>query len=79
MWLGGERAVMVLDDVRQLPAAPLVVAEGSVISADLIDPARAVWLDARPWATADRETQCDVDLDVTVTAADAGPVMAPGH
>ena len=44
MWLGDERAVMVLDDVRALPRAPLVVAEGDAIEPRLIDPARAVWL-----------------------------------
>jgi len=43
--LRDERAPMVLDDVRSLPAAPLVVAEGDVIAPNLIDPERAVWLD----------------------------------
>ena len=44
MWLGDERAAMVVDDVRALPASPLVVAEGDVISPSLVDPSRAVWL-----------------------------------
>ena len=40
---------MVLDDLRSLPTAPLVVAEGSVlppaaVSSGVADPARAVWL-----------------------------------
>lgn len=45
MLLRDERAAMVLDDVRSLPAVPLVVAEGDVIGPTLVDPARAVWLD----------------------------------
>jgi hypothetical protein len=43
--LRDERAPMVLDDVLSLPTAPLVVAEGDVIAPNLVDPARAVWLD----------------------------------
>jgi hypothetical protein len=44
-----ERGQMVLDDVRDLPRAPLVVAEGSVVPATLIssglaDETRAIWL-----------------------------------
>ena len=40
---------MVVDDLRSLPTAPLVVAEGSVLPASAVssgvaDPARAVWL-----------------------------------
>ena len=45
MCLGDERAVMVIEDVRGLPASPLVVAEGGVISPRLVDPGRAVWLE----------------------------------
>jgi hypothetical protein len=44
MWLVDQRAVMVVEDVRALPASPLVIAEGGVISPRLVDPARAVWL-----------------------------------
>ena len=44
-----ERGQMVIDDVRALPAVPLVVAEGSVVPASLIssglaDETRAIWL-----------------------------------
>lgn len=35
---------MVADDVRALPDAPLVVAEGTVLSARLVDRDRALWL-----------------------------------
>src|SRR3954463_4346873 len=38
MWLGDERAAMVVDDVRAFPPSPLVVAEGAVISPALVDP-----------------------------------------
>lgn len=43
------RGPMVLEDLRSLPTAPLVVAEGSVlpawaVSSGVADPARAVWL-----------------------------------
>ena len=43
------RGPMVVDDLRSLPTAPLVVAEGSVlpawaVSSGVADPARAVWL-----------------------------------
>jgi hypothetical protein len=49
MSLHRERGQMVIDDVRALPAAPLVVAEGSVVPASLIsgglsDETRAIWL-----------------------------------
>lgn len=177
MWLGAERAAMVVDDVRALPSSPLVVAEGTVISPHLVDASRAVWLEpteefqlrhrqaesvaighsaddarrrgvptiivdgtrglpdivdeveralarplrvgpharsvherrrllreanlaavkqvrdgcARPWATADPESQlrsfvcecgcreCDTDRDVAVAVAAAAPVIAQGH
>ena len=39
-----ERGPLILEDLRALPAAPLVVAEGSVIPAAAADPTRAVWL-----------------------------------
>ena len=44
---------MVIDDVRDLPGAPLVVAEGSVVPASLIssglaDETRAIWLHPTP-------------------------------
>jgi hypothetical protein len=45
MLLREVRASMVVDDVRALPATPLVVAEGDVLAPSLVDPARAVWLD----------------------------------
>jgi hypothetical protein len=36
---------MVLDDLRGLPASPLIVAEGTVLAPALVpDPSRAVWL-----------------------------------
>src|SRR5438093_1283166 len=44
MALWPQRAQMVMDDVRALPSAPLVVAEGTTIGAWTIDPRRAVWL-----------------------------------
>jgi hypothetical protein len=40
-----ERGPMVVDDVRALPASPLVVAEGSTVPpAAAVGPGRAVWL-----------------------------------
>jgi hypothetical protein len=49
MSLHRERGTMVLDDLRALPAAPLVVAEGSPLPASgIVDPARAVWLIPTP-------------------------------
>lgn len=39
-----ERGPMVVDDVRALPDTPLVVAEGTVLSARLVDPDRSLWL-----------------------------------
>ena len=49
MSLHAERGAMVVDDLRALPAAPLIVAEGStlpawVVSAGIADRSRAVWL-----------------------------------
>jgi hypothetical protein len=45
MSLHRERGAMVADDVRALPSAPMVVAEGSVITpASVPDRARAVWI-----------------------------------
>jgi hypothetical protein len=49
MSLHRERGPMVLDDLRALPASPLVIAEGSVVpawavSAEVVAPGRAVWL-----------------------------------
>jgi len=49
MSLHRERGQMTIDDVRALPATPLIVAEGSVVPASLIssgfsDETRAVWL-----------------------------------
>ena len=47
--LHAERGPMVVDDLREVPTAPLVVAEGStlpasVVSAGIAGPDRAVWL-----------------------------------
>ncbi|MET9023308.1 hypothetical protein ABZV93_25380 [Actinopolymorpha sp. NPDC004070] len=40
-----DRAPMILDDLRALPATPLVVAEGGPISPEMVStPGRAVWL-----------------------------------
>ena len=45
MSLHHERGPMVVDDVRALPHAPLVVAEGATVSAALVAvPGRSVWL-----------------------------------
>lgn len=49
MSLHAERWAMIADDLRRLPTAPLIVAEGTtvspaVLSADLAEPSRAVWL-----------------------------------
>jgi ATPase family associated with various cellular activities (AAA) len=45
MSLHRERGPMVLADLRALPPAPLVIAEGSVVpAAGVRDPARAAWL-----------------------------------
>lgn len=48
MELRSERAAMVVDDLLALPRSPLVVAEGTVIGASTVDPARAVWLVPTP-------------------------------
>jgi hypothetical protein len=47
--LHAERAPMIVDDVRRMPTSPLIVAEGStvspvVVSADVGNASRAVWL-----------------------------------
>jgi DNA polymerase III delta prime subunit len=47
--LHAERGPMIVDDLRRLPASPLVVAEGSPVSPDLVtagvaERSRAVWL-----------------------------------
>jgi hypothetical protein len=40
-----ERGAMIVDDLREFPTSPLIVAEGSSVSpAGVIDRARAVWL-----------------------------------
>ena len=45
MSLHRERGAMIVDDVRGLPGAPLVVAEGTCLSPALVgDSSRAVWL-----------------------------------
>ena len=49
MSLHRERAAMTVDDLRRLPAAPLIVAEGTTVAPELVasgfaDRSRAVWL-----------------------------------
>lgn len=44
MALGVERSAMVVDDLRELPRTPLVVAEGTALTASAADPRRSVWL-----------------------------------
>jgi len=55
MSLHRERGPMVVDDVRRLPDAPLVVAEGTCLSPTLVDDAsRAVWMLPTPALQRDR-------------------------
>ena len=65
--LHAERGPMVVDDLRELPVSPLIVAEGStlspsVVSSGIADPSRAVWLapTADAWRDGDRSIQCAV-------------------
>jgi hypothetical protein len=49
MSLHRERGPMAIDDLRRLPSAPLIVAEGatlpaSAVSSGIADPARSIWL-----------------------------------
>jgi hypothetical protein len=46
--LHAERGPMVVDDLRSLPASPLVVAEGSSLPARAADRSRSVWLIPAP-------------------------------
>jgi hypothetical protein len=53
MSLHSERGAMVMDDLRRLPRSPLIVAEGSPISPEVVssaiaDRSRAVWLIPTP-------------------------------
>jgi hypothetical protein len=49
MSLHRERGQMIVDDLRQLPSSPLIVAEGSPISPALVvERSRAVWLIPTP-------------------------------
>jgi hypothetical protein len=49
MSLHRERGPMIVDDLRQLPTSPLIVAEGTTVSPSAVgDRARAVWLIASP-------------------------------
>jgi hypothetical protein len=48
MALHRDRGPMVLDDLRTLPPAPLIVAEGTTLPAYAADPARSVWLVPTP-------------------------------
>lgn len=60
MSLHGERGAMVVDDVRRLPNAPLIVAEGSVLRPqDLPQRANAVWLLADLATASDRVARRD--------------------
>lgn len=67
-----ERQAMVVDDVAALPRSPLVLAEGTLVPADVADPARSVWLvpsrdfQARHRGDAERRTE---PMDVIVAAA----------
>jgi hypothetical protein len=44
MALHSDRGPMVLDDLRTLPPAPLILAEGTTLPPYAADPARSVWL-----------------------------------
>lgn len=49
LWLHRERGPLVVEDLRALPAAPLVLAEGTTVPAAAVDdPARALWLVPAP-------------------------------
>ena len=53
MWLHPERGPMVVDDVRRLPASPLVVAEGTTVPAWVVSdgvaaPGQSIWLMPTP-------------------------------
>jgi hypothetical protein len=49
MSLHRERGAMIVDDLRRLPASPLILAEGTPVSPSAVaDRARAVWLIATP-------------------------------
>jgi hypothetical protein len=54
MWIHVERGPMVVDDVRRLPATPLVVAEGTTVPASIVsdgaaEPRQAIWLLPTPF------------------------------
>jgi hypothetical protein len=48
MSLHRERGAMIVDDLLRLPKSPLIVAEGTPVSATVGDRGRAVWLIATP-------------------------------
>ena len=83
MSLYAERGGMVVDDLRALPDAPLVIAEGSVIRPqDVPVVAAAVWLMSAPEALSERRHGRDgaanrlYELMVEVIAADVGAARA---
>lgn len=68
--LVAERGAMILDDVRRLPDAPLVVAEGTPLRPELLvreslDPARSVWLVPTAEVLEDRVRQHGPRSDVS--------------
>jgi hypothetical protein len=51
--LESERGPMIVDDLRQLPASPLILAEGTpllpeLVAQELVDPSRSLWLVPTP-------------------------------
>jgi hypothetical protein len=88
MSLHRERGTMVVDDLRRLPASPLVVAEGSTLSPDVLssgiaEPSRALWLipteeysrarhDERRWPPGVRALHALVTADIERQAHEHG-------
>ena len=62
---------MVIDDLRALPTSPLVVAEGTVIGASTVDPARAVWLMPTAEFQATHRADLDGEPDVMTVGQEA--------
>jgi hypothetical protein len=80
------------DGLRAGPTATTIAERRALLRAANLDVVRQIRAGfARPWATADPEVQvrtftcecgdqaCEADVDATVTAAAAGPVIAAGH
>ena len=78
MSLHAERGPMVLDDLRALGSAPLVIAEGTVLPASGVgDPARAAWL-LQPHAPVERRVDALVSRVIADEALEHGvPVVRP--